>query len=98
MIKDELFFHFQTPYGRSLGFSALMMQDKVDPFKAWVGITRCNKHDKAFSKKIARQVLRNRALQEVRVRDIPELFQKEAAKCGVSMHRSAFDSLLRKFL
>lgn len=98
MLKNELFFHYQTPHGRSLGFSALMKQDKADPFSAYVAITRCNKHDKSFNKKIAREILRNRELQPVRVKDIPTLFQQEAARCGESVHRDMFSNLLRKFL
>lgn len=99
MIKNELFFHYQTPKGRSLGFSALMMQDKDDPLVAWIAITRCNKHDKSFNKKIAREVLRNRALQAVRVKDIPKLFAEEATKCGLSSYNAKhFNNIMWKFL
>lgn len=98
MIKNELFFHYQTPRGRSLGFSVLMKQDSVDPLVAHIAITRCNKHDKAFNKKIAREVLRSRELKEVRVRDIPALLTEQAALCGDFATPGMFLNIVRKFL
>lgn len=98
MIKNELFFHYQTPHGRSLGFSALMKQDPNNPLVAQVAITRCNKHDKAFNKKIAREVLRSRVLQQIPLRDLPTLLAQHAALCGESVDRNSFGNILRKFL
>jgi len=79
MIKKELFFHEQTPYGRSLGFSALFVPlsgtgphlDEKGNSQVGMAITFCNKKDRFFNKKIARATLRDRPLELVRVKDIP---------------------------
>lgn len=109
MIKNELFFHKQTPYGRSLGFSMLMKQDKRDPLTAWISVTMCRKSDKFFNKKIAREILRARPLEQVRVRDIPRIAAEleVRAESGPTEHFSPvvmdtlvdeYSFLVRKFL
>lgn len=111
MLTKELFFHQQTPFGKSLGFSAIFVpqnqggqaavkfNDKGDQL-TWMAITFCNKNDKAFSKKIARTVLRNRALEEVRVKDIPMLLQNAAMKSMGHKwpHTHQYSNLLRHFV
>lgn len=77
MIKKELFFHEQTPEGRSLGFSAIFVPDNKGGQDAqgnsivWLAITFCNRKDKFFNKKIARKTLRDRPLEMVKVKDLP---------------------------
>ena len=77
MIKKELFFHQQTPFGRSLGFSAIFVPCKGEGIDdkgnlvVWMATTFCNKKDRFFNKKIARKTLRDRPLQLVKVKDIP---------------------------
>jgi len=64
MLKQELCFHQQTPHERSLGFSAIFMPETRNPIDdsghtlVWMATTRCNKKDKAFNKKFARNYLR----------------------------------------
>jgi len=111
MLKRDTFLHFQTPKRRSLGFSALM--SPVPPgytsfnlhgdMMVWVGITRCNSHDRNFCKKTARAVLREKQQEYVRVRDLPELFAKTARRCGLSAEEYGaseedFAYILRKFV
>lgn len=107
MLTKELFFHQQTPNGRSLGFSAIFMPAKQgdmvserNELQVWAAITFCNKKDKAFSKKIARTVLRERPMELVRVKDIPKLLSNARDKavgngcyCG-----NGYNSLLRHFV
>ena len=77
MITKELFFHEQTPGGRSLGFSAIFVpckgpnKDQQGNTLVWMAITFCNKKDSFFNKKIARKVLRDRPLELVKAKDIP---------------------------
>src|SRR6266478_5810499 len=92
MLKKPFYVHVQTPGGRSLGFSALI--DWVVPFNGpdayknfnngdmmcFVAITYCNAKDKHFNKKIARQVLANKAQELVRVRDLPIVLGKADRK------------------
>lgn len=110
MIKNELFFHQQTPNGRSLGFSARFVPatgtDEVNQFgerMVWMNTTRCNKADKFFNKKIARATLRDRPLELVRCKDVPHLMGQvywQARFGGVgTMHAGGqYYSLLKKFL
>lgn len=76
MLKSPLFFHQQTPRGRSLGFSCLFTPaDKPTDDQGHLVVnmtfTRCNRNDKAFNKKLARVYLRERTPELVRVKDIP---------------------------
>lgn len=111
MLKKELFFHSNTAghYNkpRSLGFSAIFLPPKqVDAFnengdlQVWAAITYCNKADKQFSKKIARAVLRGRAMELVRCRDVPKLLADAANKASSIAYHSYndFASVLRHFL
>ena len=83
MLQKEFFYHEQTPFSsHSLGFSAVFvphkhgsdhaLNDKGD-MMVWMAITHCNKKDKHFNKKIARGVLRQRAMELVRCKDVPKL-------------------------
>ena len=109
MIRNELFFHYQTPYGRSLDFSVLMKQDANDPMGVWLSATICNKQDKVFSKKIARQVLRERPLQAFRLRELPSILGElhlrvlnggfsVPSKEDLKSVAQQYDFILRKFL
>ena len=107
MIKKELFFHEQTPTGRSLGFSAIFVPDKVGKDAngnsvVWMAITFCNKKDRFFNKKIARQVLRDRPLELVKVKDIPHKLAEAGRKaCGDDpcyLYPSVYHSMWRHFL
>lgn len=111
MLNKEMFFHQQTPAGKSLGFSVIFVphshegaatikfNDKGEQI-TWMAITFCNKSDRFYSKKIAREILRNRALEEVRVKDIPMLLQNAAMKAyGTKWdHSHEYSNLLRHFL
>ena len=113
MLKKELFFHAnlcasakEYPGARSIGFSAIFVPPKeVDTFNSngdlmvWMAITHCNKKDRFFNKKIARAVLRERALELVRVRDVPSKLREAHKACQVwGCSRSDFDGVLRHFV
>ncbi len=103
MIKKELFFHEQTPAGRSIGFSAIFVPDKVGKDSngnsvVWMAITFCNKKDRFFNKKIARKVLRDRPLELVKVKDIPAKLADAAGKCGAYSTPVWYHSMWRHFL
>ena len=114
MIKTELFFHSQLGYARSLGFSArftpaaTLMDQEGHPV-IQMALTQCNKNDKVFSKKIARQVLREREGQTVRVRDVPSLMAAaylkavhggfhEVNDATINHISEGYNFLLRKFI
>lgn len=92
MLQKEVFFHEQTPFSsHSLGFSAVFVPaiyhsdgspevNKKGDLMVWMGITHCNKKDKHFNKKIARAVLRQRAMELVRCKDVPGLLAAARVK------------------
>lgn len=104
MLKQPLFFHQQTPNGKSLGFSAMMVQDQTNPLMAKIAITFCNKKDKSFNKKVAREVLRSRALEDVPVKDIPVCLARAKRHCYRNTQEVSnattmvYTNILRKFL
>ncbi len=113
MIKNELFFHEQTPHGRSLGFSIRFVPatgvDEVNQFgerMVWMASTKCNKKDKAFNKKIARSVLREREHKLVRCKDVPRLMRQvlDEAIYGCMLNdyynknSSTYNDIMKKFL
>jgi len=101
MIKKELFFHEQTPHGRSLGFSAIFVPlsgtgphlDEKGNSQVGMAITFCNKKDRFFNKKIARATLRDRPLELVRVKDIPWKLAEARAKCDSKEMRHDNESI-----
>lgn len=92
MLQKEFFYHEQTPLSNhSLGFSAVFMPavnhhngsqtlNAKGDLMVWMAVTHCNKKDKHFNKKIARAVLRERAMELVRCKDVPELLGRAHAK------------------
>lgn len=85
MLMKRSYLHYQTPRGRSLGFSASftpVFSDKECKHPSYnergdmlcaLNITFCNRKDKHFNKKIAREILNSRQTNIVRVRDLPKL-------------------------
>jgi hypothetical protein len=113
MIKNELFFHEQTPDGRSLGFSVRFLPatgaDEVNQFgerMVWMASTKCNRKDGAFNKKIARAVLRDREAVLVRCKDVPAKLRGllDESKYGKTINEfyiqraPTYDNVLKKFL
>lgn len=87
--------HVQTPFGRSLGFSALLTQmnlgscdeHRLDPDGSGhqmveIAITFCNRKDKHFCKATARVELAKKELKLVRVRDVPKMLAEAFAKAA----------------
>lgn len=111
-MQIDTYLHKPTPNGRSLGFSALMSQitdstnryDRDGNLYCWLSITRCNKEDKHFNKKLARAALNDKAQSRVKVRDLPIIFAGTEARCyGLSkriakMMQSEYNYVLRKFV
>ena len=107
MLKKEFYYHEQTVGGRSLGFSAIFVPDSKGPLfnsngdlMVWMGMTFCNKKDRFFNKKIARQVLREKPLEVVRVRDIPKwlmMANNKATKTDI-VEQSSYDWIIKKFI
>lgn len=101
--------HVQTPFGRSLGFSAKLERDPdVMPHTrddkgntlCNLSITFCNKKDKHFDKKVARAELANKEPQLVRVRDVPNLLAlAETRATGMWMgDANRYNYVLRRFV
>lgn len=115
MLKKEIFFHenlrflVEDHYSfkvRSIGFSAIFVPPKeVHTFNqngdlmVWMAITHCNKKDRFFNKKIARATLRERALELVRVRDVPLKLREAYDACSeLKSVYGQFDGVLRHFV
>lgn len=110
MLKQDRFFHYQATKGaRSLGFSCYFAKPKVNELvnergelQVWMNMTRANKADGSFNKKIARAVLRERQMELVRVRDIPAIICNAANKTegnnAYSVKAGDFASLLKYFV
>lgn len=105
MFKQERFIHYQSTSHRArhLGFSVLMSPAPI-PFTpkgeqvVWLTATLCNKNDKHFNKKIAREILRDRPSQQVRVIDLPKILNEFAEKCNNGYCSQSFDYVLRYFV
>lgn len=111
--QRDSFIHVQTPKGRSLGFSALFTdvsdmaesRNKQGDLMCWFTITFCNKKDKHFCKKLAREALREKAQEWVRVRDLPKILSKAEARCcaikwgeHAAAQESRYNFVLRRFV
>lgn len=92
MLQKRTYLHYQTPRGKSLGFTAAftplfadtdcsvpLLNDRGDMLCAY-NITICNRKDKHFNKRIAREVLETRETTVVRVRDLPVLLADAATR------------------
>jgi len=114
MIKQEFFYHEQlSGFGRSLGWSIRLVPthgtdetNHLGERMVWLTSTRCNKKDKFFNKKIARQVLRERTPILVRCKDVPAIMRQlndvcEYGSVGNSKyieHGMEYNHILKKFL
>lgn len=92
-MQRDSFVHVQTPTGRSLGFSAMISpvrpsaaaggvssHDAKGNTLCWIAFTFCNKKDKHFCKKIAREQLWEKQQDMVKVRNLPRLLAEAEYK------------------
>lgn len=91
----KTYVHVQTPGGRSLGFSVMLVQGNTGYVnieengrarqKVLFSLTFCNAKDKHFDKKIARAMLHEKEQRLVDVRELPRLLaEAEADAQGIN--------------
>ena len=111
MITRTSYVHVQTPRGKSLGFSAMFQPLSKSLFVGDVptnskgdilchmSLTYCNLKDKHFCKKIAREELKKKAPQEVRVRDVPKILAAAESRCSKRVTSSVrYNYVLARFV